>query len=130
MFRRGGKSVAPAANLSTVSRSPNLLPSYYTDHALSCSALYIYRIRQKNVYTYYRKKTLRCIIDYCKSTIYFCQYNNICIYFNITYIVILATCFDSYESSSGINIQELLVHIILQFFFRPRQTIAIGTKKL
>ena len=44
----------------------------------------------------------------------------VCTYFNITYIVILATCFDSYESSSGINIQELLVHIVLQFF------IAIG----
>ena len=40
----------------------------------------------------------------------------ICIYFNITYTVILATCFDSYEPSSGINIQELLVHIVLQFF--------------
>ena len=38
------------------------------------------------------------------------------IYFNITYIVILATCFDSYESSSGINIQELLVHIMPQYF--------------
>ena len=34
----------------------------------------------------------------------------------MTYIVILATCFDSYESSSGINIQELLVHIVLQFY--------------
>ena len=44
------------------------------------------------------------------------QQYDICIYFNITYIVILATCFDSYESSSGINIQELLVHIVLQFF--------------
>jgi ABC-type proline/glycine betaine transport system permease subunit len=32
----------------------------------------------------------------------------------MTYIVILATCFDSYESSSDINIQELLVHIVLQ----------------
>jgi len=32
------------------------------------------------------------------------QQYDICIYFNITYIVILATCFDSYESSSGINI--------------------------
>ena len=44
------------------------------------------------------------------------QQYDLCIYFNITYIVILATCFDSYESSSGINIQELLVHIVLQFF--------------
>ena len=44
------------------------------------------------------------------------QQYDICIYFSITYIVILATCFDSYESSSGINIQELLVHIVLQFF--------------
>ena len=44
------------------------------------------------------------------------QQYDVCIYFNITYIVILATCFDSYESSSGINIQELLVYIVLQFF--------------
>ena len=43
------------------------------------------------------------------------QQYDICIYFNITYIVILATCFDSYESSSGSNIQELLVHIVLKF---------------
>jgi len=42
MLRRGGKSVTPAANLSTISRSPNLLPNYYTNHALSCPALYIY----------------------------------------------------------------------------------------
>ena len=42
MFRIGGKSVAPAANLSTISRLPNLLHSYYTDHALSCPALFIY----------------------------------------------------------------------------------------
>ena len=39
---------------------------------------------------------------------YLLQYN--------IHIVILATCFDSYESSSGINIQELLVQIVLQFF--------------
>jgi len=46
---------------------------------------------------------------YCKSTIYFCRHNNIMIYllnFNITYIIILATCFDSYESSSGINFKN------------------------
>jgi len=36
--------------------------------------------------------------------------------FNITYIIILATCFDPYESSLNINIQELLVRIVLQFF--------------
>ena len=57
------------------------------------------------------------MINYCKSTIYFRQHKNICIYFNITYIVILATFFDSCESSSGINIEELLVHIVLQFFY-------------
>ena len=71
------------------------------------------------MYTHFNeKKTLHCVIDYCKSTIYFRQKQqyDVCIYFNITYIVILATCFDSYESSSGINIQELLVHIVLQFF--------------
>ena len=41
--------------------------------------------------------------------------------FNITYIIILATCFDSYESSSGINFKELLYILcysfyVLQFF--------------
>ena len=50
--------------------------------------------------------------------------------FSITYIIILATCFDSYESSSGINFQELLVHLVLQFlcltvFFCLSRTIAI-----
>ena len=44
------------------------------------------------------------------------QQYDICIYFNITYIIILATCFDSYQSSSGHNFQELLVHIMLQYF--------------
>jgi len=29
-----------------------------------------------NVYTLQQKKPLRCIIDYCKSTIYFLQHNN------------------------------------------------------
>jgi hypothetical protein len=53
------------------------------------------------------------------------QRYDICIYFNITYIVILATCFDSYESSSGINIQELPVHIVSEFLCLSR-TIAIG----
>jgi len=46
---------------------------------------------------------------YCKSTIYFRRHNNIVVYFlnfNITYIIILATCFDSYESSSGINFKN------------------------
>ena len=37
--------------------------------------------------------------------------------FNITYIIILATCFDSYESSSGINIQDLL-YILFYSFLR------------
>jgi len=35
--------------------------------------------------------------------------------FNTTYIIILATCFDFYESSSGI-ISRTIVHIVLQFF--------------
>ena len=72
------------------------------------------------------KYNLEGAIPLCGKTIYLLQIYNIfqsikqydiCIYFNITYIVILATCFDSYELSSGINIQELLVHIVLQFFF-------------
>ena len=52
------------------------------------------------------------------------QQYDICIYFNITYIVILATRFDSYESSSGINIQELLV--LSYSFLCLSWTIAIG----
>ena len=62
--------------------------------------------------------------NYFLIDLYFKQFwwlYEISIYFNITYIVILATCFDSYESSSGINIQELLVHIVLQFFMSVRQ---------
>ena len=54
---------------------------------------------------------------YCKSTIYFRRHKNIMVNllnFNITYIIILATCFDSYESSSGI-ISRIIVHIVLQF---------------
>ena len=45
---------------------------------------------------------------YCKSTIYFRRHNNILylLNFNITYIIILATCFDSYESSSGIHLKK------------------------
>jgi len=35
--------------------------------------------------------------------------------FNIKYIIILATCFDSYESSSGINFQELLYIFFYSF---------------
>ena len=49
------------------------------------------------------------IIYLCKSTMYFCRHNNIMIYllnFNTIYIIILATCFDSYESSSGINFKN------------------------
>ena len=34
--------------------------------------------------------------------------------FNITYIITFATCFDSYESFSGINFKTYL-HIVLQF---------------
>ena len=34
--------------------------------------------------------------------------------FNITYIIILATCFDSYESFSGI-ISRTIVHIVSQY---------------
>ena len=54
---------------------------------------------------------------YCKFTIYFRRHNNM-IYllnFNITCIIIFATCFDSYESSSGINFQELLYILFTVF---------------
>ena len=46
---------------------------------------------------------------YCKSTIYFRRHNNIMVYLlniTITYRIILATCFDYYESSSGINFKK------------------------
>ena len=63
---------------------------------------------------------------------------NIMVYllnFNITYIIILATCFDYYESSSGINLRTI-VHIALQFYvlhfcisicISISRTIALGT---
>ena len=35
--------------------------------------------------------------------------------FNITYIIILATCFDSFESSSGI-ISRTIIHIVFTVF--------------
>jgi hypothetical protein len=35
---------------------------------------------------------------------------------NVTYIIILATCFDSYESSSDINSQELLYILFYRFY--------------
>jgi hypothetical protein len=34
---------------------------------------------------------------------------------NVTYII-LATCFDSYESSSGINFQDLLYILFYSFY--------------
>jgi len=48
--------------------------------------------------------------------------------FNITYIIIFATCLNSYEPSSGINFQEVLYILfysfyVSQFFFR---TVVIG----
>jgi hypothetical protein len=55
---------------------------------------------------------------YCKSTIYFRRHNIIMVYllnFNIIYTIILATCFDSYESSSGLNFKNCC-NIVLQFF--------------
>ena len=55
---------------------------------------------------------------YCKSTIYFRRHNNIMVYslkFNITYIIILATCFDSYESFSGINFKNYCTYCFTVF---------------
>ena len=55
---------------------------------------------------------------YCKSTIYFRRHNNIMVYLlnlNITYIIILATCFDSYESSSGINFKNYCTYCFTVF---------------
>jgi len=55
---------------------------------------------------------------YCKSTIYFRRHNNIMVYllnFNITYIIIFATCFDSYESSSGINFKNYCTYCFTVF---------------
>ena len=73
------------------------------------SKKYIHILTKENSTLYNR---LLYIYNIFPST----QQYDICIYFNITYIVILATCFDTYVSFSGINIQELLVHIVLQFF--------------
>ena len=84
----------------------------------SCIILLMYRVRQKCIHTLTKENSilynrLLQIYNIFPST----QQYDICICFNITYIVFLATCFDSYDSSSGINIQELLVHIVLQFFY-------------
>ena len=60
---------------------------------------------------------------YCKSTIYFRRHNNIMVYllnFNITYIIILATCFDSYESSSGINFKNYCTYCFTGFCLRQK----------
>jgi len=75
-------------------------------------ALYIFR-----AVTTYKQVYYKAI--YCKCTIYFCRHNNIMIYllnFNITYVIILAICFDSYELSSGINFQELLYILFYSFY--------------
>ena len=71
---------------------------------------------------------------YCKSTICFRRHKNIMVYllnFNITYIIILATCFDYYESSSGLIFKNYL-HIVLQFLFclTDRQLTKTKTKIL
>jgi len=53
-----------------------------------------------------------------KLTSYFRRLNNIMVYllnFNITYIIILATCFDSYESSSGINFKNYCTYSFTVF---------------
>ena len=72
-------------------------------------------VRQKKMYTHFNERKLYIVYSIILNLQYISvnttQQYDICIYFNITYIVILATCFDSYESSSGI--QELLVHIVL-----------------
>ena len=52
------------------------------------------------------------------STIYFRRHNNIMVYllrFNITCIIILATCFDSYESSSGLNFKSYCTYCFTVF---------------
>jgi len=71
---------------------------------------------------------------YCKSTIYFvdtCPYSNLyMIYlltFNITYIIIFATCFDSHESSSGINFKNYCTYCFTVFMsYSFCRAIAIG----
>jgi len=50
--------------------------------------------------------------------------------FNITHIIILATCFDSYESSSGINFQKLLYHIDISSGFVMHKGIPIAIVRL
>ena len=60
----------------------------------------------------------QCLSIYCKSIIYFRRHNNIMVYlfsFNITYIIILATCFDSYESSSGLIFKNYCTYCFTVF---------------
>ena len=52
--------------------------------------------------------------------------------FNITYIIILATCFDYYESSSGINFKNYCTYcftVLCLTVFCLSRTIAIGIDK-
>jgi len=42
--------------------------------------------------------------------------------FNITYIIILATCFDSYESSSGIKFKNYCTYCLTVFVLVETKT--------
>jgi len=64
-----------------------------------------YRIRA-NVYMVLGRGVVgSCSGVHFLSVFYGAQQYDICIHFNITYIINLATCFDPFESSSGVNFQ-------------------------
>jgi len=97
----GGKSHPHRDSiLERPARSQSLYQLSYRAHTHK----HIYRVRQKCIHTLTKENStlynrlLQIYIIFPSK-----QQYDICIYFNITYIVILATCFDSYESSSGIH---------------------------
>ena len=68
------------------------------------------------------------MIIYCESTIYFRRHSNIMVYLlncNITYVIILATCFDSYESSSGIKFKNYFTYCFKFFVCKTICTIVL-----
>ena len=88
-------------------------PWHHQHHTEFCSAREVLNLAQRVTCFLHFGCSHVTISIYCKSTIYFRRHNNIMVYllnFNITYINILATCFVSYESSSGINFKNYFTY--------------------